>query len=984
MKKEMLINVLQPEETRIAILEDGILEELYVERVSHESFVGNIYKGRVVNIEPSIQAAFIDFGVGRNGFLHISDVDPQYYVGPKAIDNIINGEGDRGDRGGRGERPPRSERPPRGERGSREDGGERRDSGSERGRRGERREESRGQGERREEARGQGDRPEPSRGRGDRRGDQTPREPRAEREEEIDVSGELESGESQVGGLEDADSRDSQQGGPRRRGRRGRGRRKREAAVRNDIPDELLTNSESLPELEDLQIEDDFSRPREPRGGSIAEKVETAGEPRAAEPEHRPLPTTPPPIPMVEPASKPEQEEEVEDSFGAGLLEDEELAFSPPDELPPPEPQRGVYRRIEPNGDEEEGGFGSGLFEDEDAQPASLRDEPRPGPMRDEPRPGPVRDEPRASAEPAAESAGFANFDDEEEAGPEPRVDRYDDEESPLDSWVDFAREPAVEEGVVDAAPPAGREGPREDRPSDEDEDRPRRRRRRGGRGRRGRGREEGPRDAENAAEPAPFELEEDDLGFEEREPMPEPERHERPQRQQGRGDRSGDRRGGRQQGRNGFRGGPGARRPRQRPPIQDIFKRGQEVLVQVIKEGIGNKGPTLSTYISIPGRYLVLMPGLNRVGVSRKIIDDEQRRRLREIVADLERPKGVGFIIRTAGLERSKKELERDLGYLCRLWEVVVRRIRGQKGPATIYQESDMIIRTIRDIFTSEIDTIYIDEPSAYERAREFLQIVMPKYVDRLKLYDKPEPLFHHYGIEEEIAKIQKRSVPLPQGGSIVVDQAEALVAIDVNSGNFRADNNAEETAFQINLAAAKEIARQLRLRDLGGVIVNDFIDMREERHRRAVENALRDAVKRDRARTKILRMSAFGLIEMTRQRIRPSLKRSLYRECAVCRGTGHIKTIESVSIECMRMLAYIGQRGNVRRIQLSVHPEIASYMQNNKRQDLANIEQKWNLMLNIIAKETLSPADITLVCLNADGDLVNIDLGFSPSENR
>ena len=303
-------------------------------------------------------------------------------------------------------------------------------------------------------------------------------------------------------------------------------------------------------------------------------------------------------------------------------------------------------------------------------------------------------------------------------------------------------------------------------------------------------------------------------------------------------------------------RRGPGGRSGfgRPKPPIQEIFRRGQEVLVQVIKEGIGTKGPTLSTYISIAGRYLVLMPGLNRVGVSRKIADDEQRRRLREIFTELKPPKGLGFIIRTAGMERNKKELQGDLAYLARLWQVVVRRIRKAKAPAEIYQESDMITRTIRDTFTSDIDTIWVDEPTAFEHAREFAQIVMPRYASRIKLYEDSEPLFHKYGIEDEISRIQQRHVPLPNGGSIVIDQTEALVAIDVNSGNFRADNNAEETAYRVNLLAAREIARQLRLRDLGGVIVNDFIDMREEKHRRGVEKALRDAIKRDRARTKVL----------------------------------------------------------------------------------------------------------------------------------
>ena len=255
----------------------------------------------------------------------------------------------------------------------------------------------------------------------------------------------------------------------------------------------------------------------------------------------------------------------------------------------------------------------------------------------------------------------------------------------------------------------------------------------------------------------------------------------------------------------------------------------------------------------------------------------------------ELKPPRGIGFIIRTAGQDRNSKELQSDLAYLSRLWQVVARRIKKQKSPCEIYKESDMVTRTIRDIFTSDIDTIWVDERGAYEAAKEFMEAVMPRYADRIKFYDGSVPMFHKYGIEAEIARIQERKISLPHGGSIVIDQTEALVAIDVNSGNFRADNNnAEETAYQMNLHAAKEIARQLRLRDLGGVIVNDFIDMREDRHRRGVEKALRDAVQRDRARTKILRISQFGLIEMTRQRIRPSLKRSAFQDCTHCKGTG------------------------------------------------------------------------------------------------
>ncbi len=286
--------------------------------------------------------------------------------------------------------------------------------------------------------------------------------------------------------------------------------------------------------------------------------------------------------------------------------------------------------------------------------------------------------------------------------------------------------------------------------------------------------------------------------------------------------------------------------RPRFKPPIQEIFKRGDEVLVQVIKEGIGTKGPTLSTYISIPGRYLVLMPALGRVGVSRKIEDDQKRRTLRQTLLELNPPKGLGFIVRTAGQDRTRRELVTRYGVLLRLWKVLVRRLKNTGSPADIYEESDMIIRTIRDIFSEDIDAIIVDEKASYERAKEFLQLVMPRYVSRLQLYEGREPLFYKYNLEHEIARIQQRKVPLKAGGSIVIDSTEALVAIDVNSGNFRGDDSAEENAFHLNMAAAKEIARQLRLRDLGGVIVNDFIDMRRETHRRKVERALRDAMRR------------------------------------------------------------------------------------------------------------------------------------------
>jgi ribonuclease E len=443
------------------------------------------------------------------------------------------------------------------------------------------------------------------------------------------------------------------------------------------------------------------------------------------------------------------------------------------------------------------------------------------------------------------------------------------------------------------------------------------------------------------------------------------------PEEERGGGGRRGRNGGGRSRDRGRLnRGG----RPRVKPPIQEIFRRGDEVLVQVIKEGIGTKGPTLSTYISIPGRYLVLMPALGRVGVSRKIEDDELRRTLRDTLLELNPPKGLGFIVRTAGADRTKKELSRDMAYLLRLWKVIVRRLKKQPEPGGIYEESDMIIRTIRDIFTGEIDAIYIDEIQAYERAKEFLQLVMPRYVSRLHYYDGREPLFHKYKVEQEIAQIYQRKVPLRAGGSIVIDQTEALVAIDVNSGSFRAEGDAEETAYRLNLAAAKEIARQLRLRDLGGVIVNDFIDMRRERHRRSLERALRDAMRRDRARTKILRTSPFGLIEMTRQRIRPSVKRSVYGDCPCCGGRGVVKTAESMAIEVVRLIMLATHQPGISRVTVNVNQEVATYLNNRKRREITKLEDDTGIAVQVLGSEGVFPEHMEFNCQDGEGKEIKL----------
>jgi ribonuclease E len=405
------------------------------------------------------------------------------------------------------------------------------------------------------------------------------------------------------------------------------------------------------------------------------------------------------------------------------------------------------------------------------------------------------------------------------------------------------------------------------------------------------------------------------------------------------------------------------------RVPIQAIFKPGDEVLVQITKEGIGTKGPSLTTALSIPGRYLVLMPGLARLGVSRKIEDEAARRSLRDLLASLSPPAGMGFIIRTAGQDRSKRDLQRDLQYLSRLWKVVTARAQGAKAPAEVFRESDLVARTLRDIYTPDIKTIWVDSEAALKRVHEFMKIALPRQAKCAKLHADKVPLFHKYRLEEAIEQIYSRIVPLPKGGTLVIDQTEALVAIDVNSARFRHGKDAEESAHQLNLIAAKEIARQIRLRDLGGLLIMDFVDMEKAENRRHVEKALRDALKNDRARSRMLRMSKFGIIEMTRQRMQPSLERSTYMDCPYCKGVGIIKTRESMALEVMRHLALLAGRDRLARIEVTLHPEVADALNNQKRDSLARLERDSGKRIRIVVDPVVGVEHAGYRCLDDRG---------------
>jgi ribonuclease E len=415
----------------------------------------------------------------------------------------------------------------------------------------------------------------------------------------------------------------------------------------------------------------------------------------------------------------------------------------------------------------------------------------------------------------------------------------------------------------------------------------------------------------------------------------------------------------------------------KKRQPIQKCLKKGQEVVVQVIKEGVNTKGPTLSTYISMPGKYLVMMPWMRKYGVSHKIDDEDERARLRKILDEINPPKDVGFIIRTAGQGCSKKDIQNDLRYLLRLWKAIEKRISKEKTPCSLYQESDLVIRTLRDTFNSKIDRIICDSEPVAKKIKDFLSIAMPRFKRRATLYVGKVPLFHKYKIEEKIAEIQSRAVPLKCGGSIVIEQTEALVAIDVNSGRYRKQKSAEETAFKINSEAAAEIARQLKLRDLGGLIICDFIDMRSEKHRREVEKVFRDAVKNDRARSKILRISRFGVVEMTRQRMRPSLQSSTYLACPHCGGNGFIKSHESMALEIIRLLNLSCSQAQVKNIELLASPEVADYLQNTKRQTINQMEQvaEKNIVIHSAPGYTGEKHD--LICYNDRGTKIKANAG-------
>jgi ribonuclease G len=387
---------------------------------------------------------------------------------------------------------------------------------------------------------------------------------------------------------------------------------------------------------------------------------------------------------------------------------------------------------------------------------------------------------------------------------------------------------------------------------------------------------------------------------------------------------------------------------------IEDLLQEGQDILVQVSKEPISTKGARVTTYISIPGRYLVMMPGVNHIGVSRRIENGEERKRLREIVSRLRRP-NTGYIIRTASQGRSEDDFIADIEFLGRLWDNIQKKKERSSAPALMHNELDLVFRVIRDVFTRDVDKMVIDSPDEYQRVREFVDSYIPQLSRRVKPFEGDDPIFDHYGVEIEISRALGRKVWLKSGGYIIVDQSEALTAIDVNTGRYVGKRTLEDTILKTNLEALREIAYQLRLRNIGGIIILDFIDMEREDNRRKVYSALQEALASDKAKTTISHISPIGLIEMTRKRIRESLGRTLCEPCPYCDGRGYVKSGRTVCYEVLREIRRAFSKADEKKALVTVNSVVADMLYDEERQGVEELEKEFQKKIVIKADPNL-----------------------------
>jgi len=390
----------------------------------------------------------------------------------------------------------------------------------------------------------------------------------------------------------------------------------------------------------------------------------------------------------------------------------------------------------------------------------------------------------------------------------------------------------------------------------------------------------------------------------------------------------------------------------KRRPRIQEVLRRGQELIVQVEKDARDMKGAALTSYLSLPGRYMVLMPGDDAAGISRKIEDNSTRKELKALVAELQVPEGYGYIVRTEAVGRTVDELKKDLEYLVGVHERIQQLAAQIKGAGEVYHDAGVILRTLRDYFSDDIDEVLVDDKSAYQQAIDFFKELMPGCEKLVKLHKEKRPIFSKYQLEEQIDQLYEKRVPLPSGGSLVIEPTEALVSIDVNSGKSSGERGVEDTAFKTNLEAAAEVARQLRLRDLGGLVVIDFIDMRDTKHNKEVERTLKEALKMDKARVNLGRISQFGMMEMSRQRIAKNINDAIHLECPHCEGRGRVKSVEAMALSFLRKVHGAAAKGQVAEVRGGLPLEVAYFLLNRKKRELAQIENDYEIVVTIKGK--------------------------------
>jgi ribonuclease G len=387
---------------------------------------------------------------------------------------------------------------------------------------------------------------------------------------------------------------------------------------------------------------------------------------------------------------------------------------------------------------------------------------------------------------------------------------------------------------------------------------------------------------------------------------------------------------------------------------IEDLLKEGQEVLVQVAKEPIGSKGARVTSHITLPGRYLVLMPTVEHVGVSHRITDQAERQRLKELIKKI-KPPNIGLIVRTVGEGKGEEEFVSDLQFLTKLWSNILKKNEATSAPSILHRDLDLVLKTLRDIFTPDIDRLLTDSVEEYERCLEFVDTLLPKLTPKTKLYLKNRPIFDYFNIEPQIDKALKRKVWLRSGGYIVIDEAEALVAIDVNTGKYVGKKNLEDTILKINLEAVKEIVHQVRLRDLGGIIVIDFIDMAKEENRKLLMNKLQEELKRDRTRTQVLQLTELGLVEMTRKRVKQSLGKLLTKPCPYCKGNGRIKSDRAILNSLQLEISRIIDKLEGEDVLIRVHPTIANLLYSNKKRELNRLQKIYTKRFTVQSDDNL-----------------------------